>query len=648
MLLSLLLVGALACLAASVDPTQDTDGEVEARQFIDFLNKEHGRHMNEGYHAEWLYSTNLTEHNLNYKINKSLEHATFTKEQWKELNKYPWQTYSDPDLRRQFKIYSVLGSPALEFDKLQKFEKLQSDMETIYSTAKVKHHKDKNKTGLSLEPELTEIFIKSRDPEALRHYWTEFRKQSGKQVRDHYKQYVDLENEVAVKNNFTDAAEYWLDAYDTKDFREQVAKLWEQIRPLYLQIHAYVRRRLNEKYGDKHVNRRGPIPAHLLGNMWAQTWNNIYDLVVPYPEKSKPDVTAELKRQGYTVNKMFRTAEEFFTSLNMSAMPPEFWERSVLEKPADRDIVCHASAWDFHDGKDFRIKMCTRVNEEDLFTIHHEMGHVQYFLEYKNQPMAFREGANPGFHEAVGDTISLSVQTPKHLHKIGLLSNVTNDRETTINDLMKTGLEKIAFLPFGYLMDLWRWGVFKKEVSHEDYNKHWWKLRHEYQGVEPPTHRSEDDFDPGAKYHIVASVPYIRYFVSFVIQFQFHRALCIKAGEFDPKNPSKRPLDECDIYRSKEAGNLLKNMLALGSSKPWPEAMEAITGQREMDASALLDYFEPLQKWLEEENARTGEMVGWEPTDKRVHPKSGTIPPKGASKPVRVESKSHTSNISHV
>lgn len=618
MMVLFLVVGLLVTMSSCLDPRQDTDGEVEARDFIHFLNRESGHHLTEGTHAEWDYATNITEHNLAVKLNKSLQHAQFTKEQWHNLMKYPWQSYSNPDLRRQFKMYSVLGSAALPFEKLQKLEKLESDMESIYSTAKVCQFRHSEKCNISLEPEITEIFTKSRSAEELCHYWTLFAENTGNKVRNHYKQYVDLENEVAQRNNFTDAAEYWLDAYDTKDFREQVAKLWTQIRPLYLQLHAYVRRRLNEKYGDHYVRRRGPIPAHLLGNMWAQTWGNIYDIVTPFPGKSGPDVSKELIRQGYTVHKMFKTAEEFFTSINMTAMPPEFWERSMLEKPNDREVVCHASAWDFYNAKDFRIKMCTRVNEEDLFTIHHEMGHVEYFLQYKHQPTVYREGANPGFHEAVGDTISLSVQTAKHLHKIGLLHNVTKDHETTINELFKTGLEKIAFLPFGYLMDLWRWGVFKGEVSPEEYNKHWWKLRHEYQGIEPPVHRSEEDFDPGAKYHIVAAVPYIRYFVSFVIQFQFHRALCEKAGEFDPKNPSKQPLHECDIYNSTQAGNLLKDMLALGSSKPWPEAMEAITGQREMDASALMQYFEPLYKWLEKENARTGELIGWEPPETKV------------------------------
>ncbi|XP_008477363.1 angiotensin-converting enzyme [Diaphorina citri] len=533
----LLMVGLLVTLSSCLDPQQDTDGEVEARQFIDFLNRKTGHYLNDGYKAEWAYATNITDHNLEVKMNKSAEHAQFTKDQWKELIKYPWQTYSNQDLRRQYKMYSILGSAALPYEKFQKRIKVNI---------------------------LGEIGSEN----------------------------IDQWQETAQDTNVS--------SYNLLLFK------------------YYTRRRLNEKYGDKVVNRRGPIPAHLLGNMWAQTWGNIYDIVVPYPEKTPPDVSAELVRQGYTVHKMFRTAEEFFTSINMSAMPPEFWERSMLEKPQGREVVCHASAWDFHDGKDFRIKMCTRVNEEDLFTIHHEMGHVEYFIQYKDQPMAFREGANPAMNNENNITITFVAKVINR--KFGIRTKINSDK--TIFMVEAIFLFKIdTFLINTFvniMMDLWRWGVFKKDISHEEYNKHWWKLRHDYQGVEPPTHRSEDDFDPGAKYHIVASVPYIRYFVSFVIQFQFHRALCEKAGEFDPNDPSKQPLHECDIYRSTEAGNLLKNMLAMGSSKPWPDAMEAITGQREMDASALLQYFEPLYKWLEEENARTGEHIGWEATDKKV------------------------------
>ncbi|KAK7790888.1 hypothetical protein R5R35_006654 [Gryllus longicercus] len=319
--------------------------------------------------------------------------------------------------------------------------------------------------------------------------------------------------------------------------------------------------------------------------------------------------------QGYTPLRIFKLAEEFFISLNMSAMPDLFWERSILEKPADREITCHASAWDFYDAKDFRIKQCTRVDMEHMFTAHHEMGHIQYFLQYKHQPVVYREGANPGFHEAVGDVMSLSVSTPKHLRQVGLLRDEgpRDDDASALNYLFLQALQKVAFLPYAYLMDLWRWDVFNGSVTSDEYNCRWWRLREQYQGIEPPVDRTEEDFDPGAKYHIVASVPYIRYFVSYVIQFQFHRALCLEAGQFDPNDPMK-PLYACDIYGSTAAGNKLKAMLQLGSSRPWPEALEAVTGSRRMDASGLLDYFKPLYEWLKAENARTGERVGWGPS----------------------------------
>ncbi|XP_065334357.1 angiotensin-converting enzyme-like [Cloeon dipterum] len=400
-----------------------------------------------------------------------------------------------------------------------------------------------------------------------------------------------------------------------EDFREQVGGLWEQLKPLYQQLHAYVRRHLRLKYGDEVVKAKGPIPAHLLGNMWAQTWGNIADIMLPYPNAtSTGNVTASLIKKGYTPLDMFKLSEEFYLSLNLTAMPEMFWEKSIIEKPADgRDLVCHASAWDFSDGENFRIKMCTRVNEEDLYTVHHEMGHVQYFLQYKHLPKNYHGGANEAFHEAVGDVLALSVSTPKHMRAIGLIDELEKgdeqaEMEANINHLFYMALEKIAFLPFAYELDLWRWNVFNETTTIDNYNCDWWKLVHEFQGLEPPTNRTSTEFDIASKYHIVADVPYIRYFVSFVIQFQFHKGLCQAAGQLE----NNATLNECDIYNSTNAGNLLGSMLQLGSSKPWQDAMEIVTGQREMDASAIREYFAPLEKWLQEENERTGEFIGWE------------------------------------
>ncbi|KAF4527176.1 hypothetical protein B566_EDAN006101 [Ephemera danica] len=577
------------------DQVQERDlktAEKEGRDFMDEYNRLSAFENNKATLAEWAYDSNITEHNLKNKLAVSQESAKFFKEKWTQLIKFPWQQFSDPDLKRQFKIGSVLGNAILSEEEYKKYE------ETV---------------------KLTELLMSSRNEKELKHIWVEWRKASGEKVRGLYKDYVDLSNKAATLNNFTDASALWLRSYEASDFRDQISTLWDQLQPLYQQLHAYVRRHLRAKYGDDVIKSRGPIPAHLLGNMWAQTWSNIKDFMLPYPNRPSTDVTPNMVKQGYTPLKMFKLSEQFFTSLNLSAMPESFWEKSILEKPADgRELVCHASAWDFYDAKDFRVKQCTRPTQRQFFTAHHEMGHVQYFLQYKHQPVTYRTGANPGFHEAVGDVMSLSVSTPKHLRAIGLLDEANSEedkeaeREATINHLFSTALDKIAFLPFAYMLDLWRWDVFEGRTQPEEYNCAWWRLREKYQGLEPPVHRSEEDFDPAAKYHVVASVPYIRYFVSFVIQFQFHKALCEKAGQLE----GGAPLHECDIYKSTAAGNLLGDMLQLGSSKPWPEAMALVTGQPRMDAGALREYFAPLETWLKAENERTGEFIGWEKSTK--------------------------------
>ncbi len=372
------------------------------------------------------------------------------------------------------------------------------------------------------------------------------------------------------------------------------------MRPLYVSLHAYVRNRLREKYGDTVVPTNGPIPADLLGNMWAQEWENISPLVAPKDSSPGFDLTEILKSKNTEPKQMARYGESFFTSLGFAPLPPTFWERSLFVKPRDREVVCHASAWDVDDADDLRIKMCINITGEDFSVVHHEEGHNFYQRAYNKQPLLFRDSANDGFHEAIGDTIALSV-TPEYLVKIGLLQTAP-DPSKDIGLLLEKGLEKIAFLPFGLMIDQWRWKVFSGEIPPEKYNETWWQLRLKYQGIAPPISRDETNFDPGAKYHVAANVPYMRYFLSYVLQFQFHRALAQVAG-------CKEPLNRCSIYGNKEAGKRLNAMLAMGESRPWQDALYALTGQRQMDATAILDYFEPLKKWLDEQNQ--GKPVGW-------------------------------------
>jgi peptidyl-dipeptidase A len=378
-------------------------------------------------------------------------------------------------------------------------------------------------------------------------------------------------------------------------------RLWNQVQPLYEQLHCQVRAKLAEHYGEDKVALDGPIPAHLLGNMWAQSWDNIYDLLTPYQGVVDLDVDSTLTGEHYTPQQMVRSAEQFYVSLGLPDLPQTFWERSLFRKPADRDVVCHASAWGLDGGHDLRIKMCINPTYEDLRTIYHELGHNYYQGAYSIQPPLFQDSAHAGFHEAIGDTITLSM-TPGYLQQVGLITAATESRETVINRQMQQALDNIAFLPFGKLIDEWRWGVFSGSISPESYNEAWWALRTRYQGIAAPLERTEQAFDPGSKYHIPANVSYTRYFLARILQFQLHRALCEAAG-FDG------PLHECSIYGSQAAGDQLHAMLATGASQPWQDTLEELTGTRAMDATAIVDYFQPLMEWLEEQNS--GRSCGW-------------------------------------
>jgi peptidyl-dipeptidase A len=436
----------------------------------------------------------------------------------------------------------------------------------------------------------------SRDPAELKDLWVGWHA-VGAPMRDRYARLVALTNEGARELGFRDTGALWRSYWDMTpdEFSAEVERLWQQVRPFYESLHTYVRGRLRATYGPDAVPASGPIPAHLLGNIWAQSWAEIYPLVAPSAGAAPIDLTARLQAAGYDARKMVRAGEQFFTSLGFEPLPATFWERSMFVKPADRDVVCHASAWDIDGRDDVRLKMCIQVRAEDFRVVHHELGHNVYQRAYSHQPYLFQNSANAAFHEAVGDTIAMSI-TPEYLKRIGLVEEVP-DASADTGLLLEQALDKVAFLPFGVVIDQWRWKVFAGEIAPDDYNGAWWKLRQQYQGVAPPVARSERDFDPGAKFHVPANYPYTSYFLAHVLQFQFHKALCEAAG-------NTGPLHRCSIYGNAAAGARLRAALALGASRPWPDAMEALTGQRRMDASALVDYFAPLKAWLDGQNKR--------------------------------------------
>ncbi|KAL4228517.1 hypothetical protein ACF0H5_011565 [Mactra antiquata] len=582
--------------------------DVEVRAYIEGYNDRARQLSNEYSLVSWDYYTNITGHNQNKMTALSLKWSEFAKNESEKAKIYNISALTDGNLARQLNMILDVGISGYDDSEvLEKIANIGAEMTKIYSEAKW----CKTETNcLPLDPDLTDLITNSRDYEELKDAWKGWRDASGAQMRSLYQEYVQLMNQaIKAEGKYADMGDYYRSWYEDPDFETDVRELFEELSPLYDNLHAYVRRKLQSQYGAGKFPSEGHIPAHLFGNMWAQQWGNIYDILEPYPGKGMESLTDEMINQKYNVTHMFRLAEDFFVSLGTDHLPESFWRLSMLEKPSDgRNVVCHASAWDFQNGTDFRIKQCTTITQEQLQTVYHEVGHVIYYMEYINQPYLFRGGANPGFHEGVADIVSLSFQTPEHLQKIGLLDELPTGNEGDINFLFNMALDKVAFLPFGYLIDQWRWSVYRGETTHVDYNKAWWDLRCRYQGISPPVERSENDFDPGAKYHIPGNTPYIRYFVSFVLQFQWHQALCEIAEHTGP-------LHRCDIYNSRAAGDRLREMLQMGSSRQWGDALYALTRgtaaeSRKMSAKPLIEYFKPLQEWLEIQNQ--GERVGWD------------------------------------
>lgn len=605
-----LALGLTACNDAQskTDKTATAEAAVintapDKAQAIAFINDAEAKMAElsiESNRAEWIYSNFITDDTaaLSAAVGEKVSAASvkFATEAAKYAN-----VQLDPVNARKLNILrSALVLPApLDPAKNAELAQISSELNGLYGKGKYCFADGKCMT----QPELSSLMAESRDPVKLLKAWKGWR-EIAKPMRPLFQREVELANEGAKDLGYANLSELWRSQYDMKpdDFSQELDRLWGQVKPLYESLHCYVRGELNKEYGDTVAPTTGPIPAHLLGNMWAQQWGNVYDLVAPDNADPGYDVTELLAKKGYDEHKMVKQAEGFFTSLGFAPLPESFWARSLFVQPKDRDVVCHASAWDLDNLDDIRIKMCIQKTAEDFSVIHHELGHNFYQRAYKQQPFLFKNSANDGFHEAIGDTIALSI-TPSYLKQIGLLEEVP-DTSKDIGLLLKQALDKIAFLPFGLMIDQWRWKVFSGEITPAQYNQAWWDLREKYQGVKAPTERSEADFDPGAKYHVPGNVPYTRYFLAHILQFQFHQALCETAGD-------KGPVHRCSIYGNQAAGEKLNKMLELGLSKPWPEALKEVTGKETMDAKAVLDYFAPLKTWLDEQNTTANRQCGW-------------------------------------
>lgn len=593
---------ALGASPALAQPKQTQTPQQAADAFVEQGEAAFGKTMVESAQAEWVYQTY---------INQDTEALTARGE----------AALTTVMVANALEAATHAGTSGLSYDTARKLDRMRTSIvlpaptkagaaeELATLKARMQGIYGKGQGTLNGKPisgsDIEAAMGTNRNPDELKEMWTSWHDNVGAPMAEDYAKLVALTNEGSRELGFSDLGAQWRSNYDMspEEFAALTEKLWNEVKPLYEQLHCFTRAKLNEKYGDAVQPKTGPIRADLLGNMWAQEWGNIYDVVAPEGAGDVGfDTTDLLIAKGYDPIKMVRTGENFFSSLGFEPLPESFWTRSQFVKPRDREVVCHASAWNMDNIDDLRIKMCTKVNSDDFTTIHHELGHNYYQRAYNHLSPYYLDGANDGFHEAIGDTIALSI-TPEYLVQIGLLdrSQVPSaDKDTGL--LLRQAMDKVAFLPFGLLIDRWRWQVFSGEVKPADYQKAWTDMRLQYQGIVPPSERGANAFDPGAKYHIPAVVPYTRYFLARILQFQFFEAACKQAGW-------KGPLHRCSFYDNKNVGEKMNAMLAMGASKPWPDALEAFTGSREITGKAMIRYFEPLTAWLKEQNQ--GKTCGW-------------------------------------
>ena len=579
-------------VSAPAPGTTSSGTPADAATFVERANATLLEQANALGRAQWVAANFITEDTEQISASSTADYVATSMRLAKEAARFDADAGGNADVARQLLLLKLAASPlpAPADDALQKeLTRIVAGMEATYGRGS---YCPPGKPCETIDG-LSRVMATSRDPKALLEAWEGWHA-IAPPLKAPYERFAQLGNQGAKELGFADLGAFWRAGYDMPpdDFAKEVDRLWLQVKPLYAQLHAHVRRRLVARYGATVVPPDGPIPAHLLGNMWAQQWGNIYDLVGPPGRAPAYDLSGLLTSKRTDALGMVRYGEAFFTSLGFAPLPGTFWKRSLFTRPRDRDVVCHASAWDVDNVDDLRIKMCIEINGEDFVTVHHELGHNFYQRAYNQQPFLYRTGANDGFHEAIGDAVALSI-TPDYLVKVGLLPSVPRTQDD-VEFLLRMALDKVAFLPFGLLVDQWRWKVFNGEVAPADYNAAWWKLREQCQGVAAPRARPADAFDPGAKYHVPANTPYTRYFLAHILQFQMHRAMCKAAGHTGP-------LHTCSVYANKDVGARLQKMLEMGASKPWPDALEALTGERQMDATAILDYFAPLSDWLSKE-----------------------------------------------
>ncbi|VDK44288.1 unnamed protein product [Anisakis simplex] len=574
--------------------------------------------------------------------------SEFVKATSKQAKQFDLSVIEDPILRKQFEILSIDGVNALDDASLQEYSDIQAAINKKITDAAI-CELDHSPPCVLKHADLPSILAREKNAKNAKHIWLMWRATISPQLAPSYERLMELTNQGATLNGFSNGGAMWRSPYDLSiesgrpklNMLDEMNRLFDQILPFYKQLHAYVRRQLTGVFGIENtveLSKDGPIPAHLLKSLIGDDWTALYYDTRPFEsdDTRSEEINANLHRLNYTSKAMFIQAYKYFKQLGFGKLPHTLWTKSVFSRTWSKDMVCNpAVAYDMRDvnANDYRIKACVQPNENDFKRAHKLMAHLYYEYLYREQPFPLREAANPSTLMALINAFANLATNIDYLKSLAMLcyldfvvygpplwfllfsceehevdiikllpTGASNGHAAQVNMLYLEALEQFVKLPYDLVVDVWRFNIFDGKTTKETWNDDWWKLREHYQGLKGPSHQATD-FDAIVSPAISQKhSPAIRHFVSYIMQFQFMKALC--------NNKTTNLNEGCRLQKSAVAN--VKRVMMAGSSINWMDALKMITGSEQLDAKPLLEYYEPLISWLGNANEHDQVVVGWD------------------------------------
>lgn len=565
--------------------------QLEAQTFLDKYNNEYRTLYTAASEGQWKVNTHIVEGDTmnaynSAKAEEAMAKFTGSLENINKATEFLKHEKNLSDLQvRQLKkvLYLAAANPESESEKVNELIKAgTSQTEALYGYKFMMNGQEV--TPNDIDSMLTDVM----DTNSRRMAW-EASKEVGKSLKPGLIKLRDLRNEVVQGLGYPDYFNFQVSDYGmtTDEMMALLKQFNKELHPLYRELHTYMRYELAKKYKAKDVP--DFLPAHWLSNRWGQDWSEMVSV-----EGLNLDSALKLKDAEWVA----KQGEKFYVSMGFPELPKSFWDNSSLypvPKDAGYKKNTHASAWHMDLDKSVQTLMSITANASWYETVHHEYGHIYYYLAYSNPqvPYLLREGANRAYHEALGSMFGLAAMQKPFAAGLGLVD--PNSSMDDMKQLLKDALNYVVFIPWSTgTMSVFENELYSKNLPSDQWNKRWWEIVKQYQGIVPPTERGEDFCDPATKTHINDdAAQYYDYALSYILLFQLHDHIS--------KNILKQDVHATNYFGNKEIGKFILEIMEPGSSVDWRKLLKDKTGE-DLSAKAMLEYFQPLMEWLKKEN----------------------------------------------